>query len=267
MKRSRLSLLALVLLCACIVPDEAPPALEDVSRQLFRDFEDAEVLPDALEDLAGLLDEVDFGAGVEGRSFLLDPLTTADVGDQLTGDRLPEDCHALGLAFASEWEPADHASYLVLDDLTVLSTASAYERTVLEPDEPSCFAEADCDLLRTENAIVRDTPLFSLAYVQRKDYRWVSLEDGRALLARGWLVESAHDESGNNHMWQSFEAEVWLPRDGGSTRYYAQFSEVEYAGVSDELARSFALTGAQSAMDGAENYLASSEREQSSPAP
>jgi len=251
--------IVLTTMVGCVSPDEAPPELEDVTRTLFREFDSAGALPEALVDLSLLLEAVDYEASLEDRSLLLEPPTGTDVGSLAIDGRDPQDCDAIALAFASSWAPEDHASYQILDDLTVLGTASSYVRTVLEPDDPSCFPVAECDLLRTENSIVRESFLFDLAYVQRKDYRWVSVDGGAALLARAWLPESAHDEAGNNHIWQSFEVEVWLPEDGGSTRYYAQFSEVEYAGVSGELARSLALSGAQNAMEAAEDYLEASE--------
>ena len=246
------------LLCVvvgCVSPEQAPPALEEVSQALFRDFEDADALTGSLDDLALLLANIDFDADIDARAFTLTTLTWDDVGDTVIQGQDPEECGAVALAYASPWPPAAHSSYQVLEDLSVLGTASSYDRSFLEPDDPDCFPEMSCDLLRTENTILRESVLFSLSSDMRKDYRWVETEAGTAMLERGWLTESSHGEAGNNHLWQTFELEAWLPTENGSVRFFAHYAEAEYAGVSDDLAESLALSGAQSAMEAADTFL------------
>ncbi|MDP6932399.1 MAG: hypothetical protein QGG40_05755 [Myxococcota bacterium] len=251
------SLTAILVLATmgCGSPDEATPELDAVAQTLFREFEDSSAVTQALEDLSVLLAEVDLEADTDARSFTLEPLTDTDVGETAIDEQDPTLCSAVALTYQSPWSPADHSSYQVLEDLSVLGTASSYEREFLEPDDPSCFPAGSCELLRTQNTIVRESFLFTLSSSMRKDYRWVETGAGAAMLERGWLTESAHGEAGSNHVWQTFEIEVWLPREDGSVRFYAQYAEADYAGVSDALARSLALSGAQNAMEAADAYL------------
>ncbi len=239
----------------CNSPEEVPPELGAVVQSLFRDFEDTSAMTTALDDLALLLAEVDFSGDIDDRAFSLDPLTSADAGETAIEGQDPALCNAVALTYQSPWSPAAHSSYQVLDDLSVLGTASSYDRVFLEPADPDCFPAMTCDMIRTENTIVRDSILFSLSSTMRKDYLWVETSDGSAMLERGWLTESSHSEDGNNHLWQTFEVEAWLPWDDGSVRFFAHYAEPDYAGVSDDLAESLALSGAQNAMEAADEYL------------
>ena len=239
----------------CASPEAAPAELEAVAQSLFRDFEDPEALPDLLEELTRLLADTELEGSDEVRSRTLTPLTLEDVGETALEGLDPSDCIAVSLTYQSAWSPMDHSSYQVLEDLSVLGTASSYARSFLEPADPACFPEQQCELLRTDNDILRENLLLSLDYTMRKDYRWVEIDAGMVMVERGWLSESAHGASGNNHLWQSFELEVWLPSSAGAVRFFVSYADAEYAGVSDDLGASLTLSGAQSAMEAADAYL------------
>jgi len=245
----------LMVLVGCGSPEPATPQMEEVVQTLFRDFEQTDALTEPLDDLALLLADVDFAASSDERAFSLSALTAIDVGDAALDGLDPEDCGAVALAYESSWLPIAHSSYQVFEDLSVLGTSSTYDRTIIEPADPSCFPEKECTLIRTTNSIVRESFLFTLTTSMRKDYQWVETAAGPALLERGWLTESSHGEEGNNHLWQTFEVEVWLPSDEGSIRFFAHFADPEYVGISDEYAESMAILGAQGAMEAADEFL------------
>jgi len=248
-----------VSLClGCAAPPGAPAELDELVRYLFREFEaqEPEVLGEGLQNLDALVADLDLSADLDERSWKLAPINADDLAGITYPDRSLSDCTTLALAYGSPWSPSAHTAYLILSDLSVLGTATSYQRSFLETEDPACFAEQSCDVLRTENVITRESLLFSMSYRQRKDYRWVVLPEGEwGILARGWLEESAHGDADNNHMWQAYEVEVWLPTDRGTTRYYASYTEIDYAGISEEIGRSLGLQGAEDAMIAADEWL------------
>ena len=76
-----------------------------------------------------------------------------------------------------------------------------------------------------------------------------------ALLSRGWLPESAHGAAGSNHIYQSFDLEAWIPSGDHALRYFALYTEFDYAGVTNEAARSISLAATESALEYVDEYL------------
>ena len=60
--------------------------------------------------------------------------------------------------------------------------------------------------------------------------------------------KSAHGASGQNHIYQSFDLEAWIPAGEHTIRYYALYTEFDYVGVSTEMARSISLSATDSAL-------------------
>jgi hypothetical protein len=240
--------LPLLLLAACRQPAEAPTELDDLARYLFQHFEDQEpeALAAGLDNLAPLL----LDAPDEGWS--LSPLATEELADIAPPQgREPGDCQGLAVVYQSLHPVQDHTALMLLEDMTPASpTADSYERSFTEGQH--CFGDASCEFLRTVNAIYRSNILMEMGFTLREDYRWV----GDAVLSRNWLPESGHGEEGNNHLWQDYELEVWLPVDGGGTRrLWSMWTEAEYVGVSDELAESTGRAALVNAMEAQDAWL------------
>jgi hypothetical protein len=164
---------------------------------------------------------------------------------------------AYGLAYDSRFSVEEHVPSLLLEDLTPLSTtATTYDRTITEPEDPCCFEEGRCRTLRTDNHIIREQLLYTLDYRQLKDYRWVELSDGEmALLSRGWLPDSAHGASGSNHIYQSFDLETWIPAGDHTIRTYSLYAEFDYVGISADAAMSLSMSATDLALANVDDYL------------
>ncbi len=167
---------------------------------------------------------------------MLEGLTEDDVAGIPHPDRDAVDCLGVSVFALSPFPVTDHTAYMVLSDRTEVSpSAEVYDRTFLS--DPDCFRRGDCDTLETVSDIYRDTFLVSMGFTLYKDYRWVDLDgDDRAVVSRGWIAESAHDENGEYHLWQSYEIDVWLPAENGEThRLFGIWSEPDYGGLGEDV--------------------------------
>ena len=248
----------LLVLVGCQSPAAAPEDLDSLTANLFTQFEsEAATLESAMDNLSDRLRELEASAELDDRSFSLTPLQASALEGLEHPGRELGDLTTYGLVYDSRFPVEVHIPSLLLDDLTELSlTATTYDRTITEPEDPCCFQELRCDLMRTENHIIREQLLYTLDYQQRKDYRWVMLEDGQqALISRGWLPESAHGAAGQNHIYQSFDLEAWIPAGDRTIRYFALYTEFDYVGVSTEVARSISLSATDAALANVDDYL------------
>jgi len=251
----------LLVLGACkSPPPEAPTEMADISRYLFREFDNPEALPQGVLNLEELLGAEDITAeDPVDRAWQVAGLTAGD----LEAITIPSDgdldlLATMALAYRSPFPVDSHTAYMVIPDLTVISTTAViYDRTFPGTDDASCFVDASCEVLATENYIDRETALFKMEYSFNKDYRWVELEDGRkAIVSRGWIEESAHGDSSRNHLWQNYETDVWIGREDGTTwRFYAVYTQAEYAGVGEDMAINLSRAQAQSALDTLDAYI------------
>jgi hypothetical protein len=249
----------LLFLIACQSPEPAPEDLDSLTAHLFSNFEaEDEVLQLAMNNLRARILELDLTADLEDRSFSLTSLQSTDLEGLDRPDRELSDLTTFSLAYDSPFPVDVHVPSLLLDDLTPLSlTATTYDRIIHEPEDPCCFQVQECPVMRSENHIIREQLLYTLDYQQLKDYRWVELSDGEmALVSRGWLPESAHGAAGSNHIYQSFDMEAWIPSGDHTLRYFALYTEFDYAGVSTEAARSISLSATEAALANVDEYLA-----------
>ena len=237
-------------LLGCAAPIEAPTELSALSAWLYAAHDDEESLSVGLDSLRGWLDDP------PEDGYLLAPLAAGDLDSISHPGRDPGDCIGIAISSQSPFSPAAHVELMLLEDLTPISpTAERFDRTFTT--DPGCFRDG-CETLETVNDIFRSNLLMSMGFTIYKDHRRVTLPDGsEALVARGWMAESAHGEDGNNHLWQSYELDVWLPSSDGSetTRMMAMWSEGEYSGVSDDLAISLLRMGLRDALEAQDEYL------------
>ena len=248
-----------LLLCACKPPLEAPSELSPLARYIFREHAnpDPEVVQLGVSNLDALLDTVDLSADdVADRSFQLDPLQVGDMGELERPDRALDATLSLAVTWYSPWPIEDHVPYMVLTDLTEISTtASTYDRDFLE-GSADCFSEGSCDSVHTHNDIVRDSAFLKMAYWNFKDFRRVDTNgELAAVVARTWQPEAAHGDSDRNHVWQNFESEAWIRDADGTRRFYGVWTEAEYAGVSEDIGYSLTRSAAQDALDKLDDWI------------
>jgi len=254
--------IALVLASGCEPPPEAPTELSELSGYLFEHWEDEEDTARAqgLQNLYDFFRDVDLSQDYADLSYALDPLTE-DLIDvphpgRDTSGQLP-----VGLVTGSAYRPATHAEVIILTDQSPVEPNSpdTYARTFTEPTDPSCFPGQGCDLVRSDNEIVKDNLIMTIPYDMAKDFRWVQIrideQDDWAILGRSWCEEVAVGEQGNTSIDQSFSIDVFLPHDGGGMRYMALWSESTVPGVEDDVIQGTIKLGMHQIFDATEEYL------------
>ncbi len=238
MPRSLL-LAALPVLTGCRGLPEAPTELSELSAWLFQNFEteDPELLAAGLGNLQAFFEQAGIASDFDDQAWELARLQERDVADAEHPDRDPSDALPVGLVMASAFTPTEHAQVFLLADQTPVEPSSPeiYERSFIEPDDPSCFLGQSCDLIRSDNEIRKENLVFSIDYSKRKDYRWGEVAGQPAALGRSWMLESAWAEEEQNAIYQSYSIDVFLPHEQGAIRYLALWSEASMLGAGDEV--------------------------------
>lgn len=228
--------LMLVSIVGCKPPPQDADELFNTSAVfVLTDFEgSAAELADAVRTLEEVIyNSVDLGAsGTQNRALTPRNLTEEDVeGIETNHERAPEDNLAVSLAAAAPHDIDDHRWLPLLEEQVLVEPYSPnqYIREFVDGTE-ECWAERQCDILRTQNNIIKENALMTVRYDLEKQYRWVDLnlpeprggqepvnegEPRWAFVSRSWSPDSAPGESGNATIQQSYSMELWLPRDGG----------------------------------------------------
>jgi len=216
----------------CKAPPEAPTELSELSRYLYREWsnEDEEVVAAGLRNLTSVLAGQDLAGDVLQRSWALADLSEEDVAALPTRpDRDPADAVGVGVAYASRWTPRDHAQVQVQADQRPFEpTASEhYDRTFPDTQEPECFLDRECLVLRTFNEATRKNLLMKVTFELPKELRWVVVEEGRwSFVSRSWYEQPWSGDNGKVTLWQSYSVDVWLDDgDGGTWRFQTLWSE------------------------------------------
>ncbi len=227
----------------CVAPPEAPEALDELSRFLYREWDhpDPLVMEDGIANLEAFLSDFDMTGHVNGRSWEIQPLFDEDVLDISRPDRPLEDCVALGVAVESRWPVFDHARVQAEADQTPFEPTAPehYDRFFLDPEDSACLPGRECDVLRTLNEATRKNFLLQVTFDLFKDFRWVRMpgeEDRWALVARSWFAEPWPGAKENVTLWQSYAVDVWMGVGEDTTwRFQALWSESDLGfSVSDK---------------------------------
>lgn len=265
-------------LAACAPPPEAPEDLDELSRYLYRTWDDEDVrVPIAgLKNIEAFLEDIELTSATPyaERAWSVDPLQAEDVETlPKRPDRPLKALFGVSLGYASDVPLACHKAWQTQSDqLPAEPTAVTYVRSFPETNDPTCFPDEDCTLLQTVNDARRENAAISASFLLYKDFRSFSWEDDdgeerEAFYSRSWFQDSWPGDDGASHLWQSFTADVWIGRPDGTTwRYQALFneSEVYVLGIraNDEVQAnlvSSASEGAMIAQDGAAGGLEACE--------
>lgn len=204
-----LSLISLGLLAGCA--RERPPAADDVdglSRFLFKNWEDDRAVSDAMSNLTVWLEGEGQGEEAQDLGFVLSALNEEEIGEGITyPTRTPiEDLIGVAVTHNSAHPIEVHAELVTLRDQTWNARQyDIFDRTLLEGSaEAFLAAEAHTvpEFIRTDNEIEQERLGVRIPYTLRKDYRWVTFDDGRrAVVGRTWAPEvgcsNTEDLSGN----------------------------------------------------------------------
>lgn len=243
MRHGRNVLVAL-LASGCVPPPDAPEDLDALSRFLYREqaWPSPLVPADGMENLRALLAAVpDLEGTVMDRSWSLSDLTVEDVqGLPERPDRDPALAAGVAVAYRSQRPIVDHArAQTEADQRPFEATApDHYDRSFLNTEDPSCFIDGTCEVLETFNDATRENLLMTITFELRKDFRWLTLPDGRrGFLARSWYERSWNGERENVTVWQSYSVDAWIEADdpAQTLRFQTLWSETDLGvPISDE---------------------------------
>lgn len=246
----------------CQPPPEAPTELSELSAYLFAHWEDEDetLLSQGLQNLYDFFSDVDLSQDYNDLAYALDPLTEDHI-DVPHPDGDAEDQLPVGLVTASEFRPATHTEVIILEDQTPVEPNSpdTYDRMFHDPDDPGCFPDRSCTLIRSLNDIVKDNLVMTIPYEMDKDFRWVPVriddEDDWGILSRSWCEEAGYGEAGNTSIDQSYSIDVFLPDGDAGLRYMALWSASTIPGVEDDVAQGTIKYGMNQIFEATEDYL------------
>jgi hypothetical protein len=250
-------------LMGCKKTVDAPATLAELSPWLWQSFddEDPEVLVAGLESLTAFAQSnLDLGSDPpwDERSFdSLNSFYREDVDGFVDHSRDPQSTVGVGIFYSSDHSVLRHLDIIGLEDQTPVEPSSPdhYVRDFVE-NTPACMADFSCEVLRSINDIHRDNVIYKLEYELFKDWRWIQLGAGEALLARsGNLDQNSND--GSVKVLQGYSIDVYLPVASGSLRYQTVWQETDLpGGLTDEQMTGSVLKGIDTLLDHHDAFLA-----------
>lgn len=215
-------LLPLLLLATACARERAPASddVDGLSRFLFRNWEDERAMSDAMSNVTRWLEGDGQLEESQEFGFVLTALTAEDIGDDITyPTRTPiSDLVGVAVSYNSPHPIEVHAELVTLADQTWNASAyDTFDRTLTEGSADAFLAEGAHEvpeLIRTHNDIVQQRLGVTIPYTLRKDYRWVTFDDGRrAVVARTWAPElgcSNMEELKGNCLELSFSVDMFV---------------------------------------------------------
>ncbi|MCA9492077.1 MAG: hypothetical protein KC621_19225 [Myxococcales bacterium] len=208
--------------------EPAPTELQDLVEFLFMNWEDDELVPEAIDNLGSWL-ATNVDDEETNRGFQLQPLTDEDVSTVAHPDRDLSGLIGACAGVRSEFPIEAHSTYVPLPDQTFSNPTQYkfYERSLVEGTASGFEGE---DTLRTLNTIETSSFGITIPYELKKDYKWVETEQERAIFARSWIEDRScnKDGEGGNCIEHSYSIDMFYA-DGSdaSLRMTATWSEVD----------------------------------------
>jgi hypothetical protein len=225
MPRHLLLLLALGAAACAKKREPAPTEMTELVLFLFANWEDAEVLPEAVDNMGDWVVD-NFASDDAEKGFQLESIPD-DVADAVPHPNVPNETIGVVGAESSAFGLAEHATHIPLAD-QLWSNPSLYERydrTLLEGSAAG-FEDAAV-LLRTSSAVTTSTFGVTIPYVLFKDYRWVTGERHEGIVARSWIAERSCGDGGNNCVEHTYSVDMWFADgDDASLRATASWSQL-----------------------------------------
>lgn len=272
MLRSIAPLAVLLLSSACA--RERAPAPDDVdglSRFLFTHWEDADLTAEGMTNLAVWLETDGRGEVAQTDGFVLAALTADEIGPIEHPTREPlEALVGVAVSWESPFPIESHAALLPMADQTWNAPRKyeKYDRTLIEGTEDAFLADSAASalaLIRTDNDILQSRVGVEIPYRLRKDYRWITTEDGRrAIIGRTWAPEigcSGNDGESGNCLELSFSVDLFLEAGPEETlRFTASWSRLSLViQLSEDFQIAQLANGMISIMEETDAFLAGDE--------
>ena len=210
----------LLLLMACAHQREpAPEDVDGLSRWLFANYDDPELLGEGMANLAPWL-VADAGSETSQDGYVLSDFTAEELIAVTYPDRDLTAMVGVAVPGVSPFDVVDHAGLIVLADQIWNEPTSyeVYDRVLTEGDG-AAFA-AGAGRIKTTNTIDKKGAFgVHIPYVLFKDFAWVPVEGaGNAIVARSWVAEeSCADDGDTNCLFLSFSVDLWYGHEPGET--------------------------------------------------
>lgn len=214
----------LLLLAACAPdPEVSPPSFSEASALLLAGFESEDPAPLAQVLADWLVLHTD-----EQEGFALDPIASEQLVDMQPQPEATDVSRLLGIGVTHRVTATldQHVAVVPEADQTFAdpATYNVWDRTILEG---TAAGFGDGDGLRTDNWIEKGGPFgVVIPYPMKKDYRWITLDQGETCMFRSWETESGFSENGKNGLVAGFTIELWVPDDGGLIWYNASWADL-----------------------------------------
>lgn len=215
----------LFLLFACAKPvEKVPPTLDELSRAALKNFE-ADDEASRVNELVAWLQSNPIP---ESKGWGFDSIDEDTVGD------LPRDmdwCSDLSITGgAGVVDTVDgtldlYASgSLEVDQSFADKTYAVWERTFLTGED----GFMDGEDMTTDNHIEKSGPFgIIIPYSLFKDFRWVKIDGGTAMIARSVVPKAGFGQDGNNGILCGYTIEVWANTDEGVFWYNGSWSRLK----------------------------------------
>jgi len=221
----------LLLSAGCSTPPQAPRELNLLARYLYREWgnEDPAVMTAGIDQMYSFMKKMDLDSALNDRSFVMKPPTETDFADvDRPAGQSTRDLLGISVSGLSEWPVRDHARLQTVRDQSITEgSAKAYARRA---NGDGCFVSRGCDVMETENEILRENLLYTIDMISYKDFRWVAFGGGNAIVSRSWTDQVWRSDG--KAIKQSNAVEVWIPHKGDTLRMQILWSDSD-VGVSD----------------------------------
>ena len=212
------------LFLACAAPkDPAPEDLEGLTRYLFQNWEDSEMVSEGMGNLGIWLETDGQSEEVQEDGYILEPLTEEVLSDIEYDIRVPlSEMAGAAVTRNSPYSIDQHASIIVEFDQrwNAPSKYEQYDRNIIEGAADRFIAEEAYqtpEVIYTDNDVIQDRLGVRIPYVLHKNYRWTQTSQGnRALVARSWIAKpgcSGEDGISGNCVEISFSVDVLYEHD------------------------------------------------------
>ena len=202
----------LLFLVACGHKREpAPEDVDGLSRWLFANYDDPELLAEGMTNLAPWL-VGNAGSEASQDGYVLTDFTAEELIAVTYPDRDLTAMVGVAVPGISPFDVVDHAGLIVLPDQkwNDLGSYEVYDRVITEGDGEA-FA-AGTGRIDTTNTIDKKGAFgVHIPYTLFKDFAWVPVEGaGNAVVARSWTAEeSCADDGDTNCLFLSFSVDLW----------------------------------------------------------
>ncbi len=256
----RHAVLAFALVACAKERDPAPTATKELTHYLFVNWEDDELMPEAVDNMGDKM--VAFAADEEqAEDGLVLGSIPDSVADAVPHPDVPNETIGVIGAEHSPFGLADHATHMSLGD-QVWSNPGTYDKYDRELLEGSGAAfEAREGVLRTSNDVLTATLGISVPYVLKKDYKWVEGERHDAIVARAWIEDRSCNEGGGNCVDHTYSVDMWFADGADATvRATASWSQLETSiALGEDLQVATLSLGIQNVFEYTDRFLAGDE--------